>query len=164
MMTPAKQRQLIEGQTAIATKVYDCVPIREAWSIARICTELSATTSTRPDMRVVRGCLERLKDSNLVREIERDTWQRVPTREKETTPMPEPRPTLTLAKPPATTEPIDLLAGIAQRMRELGSLANAIADDIDTAAIAIAEHEAENTGNLDKLRQLQSLLKSLSIA
>lgn len=58
------------------------------------------------------------------------------------------------AQPSREVSAIDLLAGIAKSLR-------AVATDIETAAIAIEESRAKDDGELQKLRQLQALLKGL---
>lgn len=46
-MTPEKQKQKLAGQTAIAQKVFQAVPIAEAWTVAQISQALHRTTGAR---------------------------------------------------------------------------------------------------------------------
>lgn len=55
------------------------------------------------------------------------------------------------AAPKATTSAIDLLAGLAQKLR-------AVANDIDAAALAIEEGQNQNAVEAEKLKQLKALL------
>ncbi|WP_395066163.1 hypothetical protein [Paraburkholderia silvatlantica] len=179
-MTPAKNRAALQGQTTIARKVYDLVPMQEAWPASRIYGLLAKNANI--DLSIVLGCLTSLKDTGLVRDVGNQTWQRVPVRgeihaqgyqPEEQGAMPPPpapageRPNLTLAQAPAQDPkpaPLDLLAGIALQLRDLGKAIASVASEIESAALVIAEGNSETEANLDKLRQLQTLLKSLSIA
>lgn len=51
----------------------------------------------------------------------------------------------------AATSAIDLLAGLAQKLRS-------VANDIDAAALAIEEGQTQNAVEAEKLKQLKALL------
>lgn len=61
-----------------------------------------------------------------------------------------------------TVAPIEILSKLSERARSLATQVVMLASDIETAALTIEQSNAENAANLEKLRQLQSLLKSLS--
>lgn len=168
-MTPARNKAALQGQSGIATKVYDATPIQEAWTSSRICGQIAK--SSNADLNIVRGCLNTLIDSGLVREPQPDHFQRVPVREEaRKEPATQDRPTLTLAhahdhasaSPPASS--IDVLAAIAQQLRDMCKQLAAVASELESAALSIEEKASasENDPELVKLRQLQALLKSLS--
>lgn len=45
-MTPAKQKAALQGVSTIATKIYEVVPIAEAWNSRRIAGALTQVTRT----------------------------------------------------------------------------------------------------------------------
>ena len=61
-----------------------------------------------------------------------------------TTPAPTPTPK-------TNTSAIDLLAGLAKKLRD-------VATDIETAALAIEEGQTQNAVEAEKLKQLKALL------
>jgi hypothetical protein len=154
----------LQGMSSAATKVFEVVPIQTAWSQNEIYRTLNEITRSTMDTHIFRGCLNTLKEAGLIREPSRGHFQKIAIKEKKVKDMTSPEPkTAPLALPTKTTEPgqpkannpLDLLSDIAGKLR-------AVADDIDAAAIAIDESIAESTENLGKLKQLQSILKSLS--
>ncbi|MFM0243797.1 hypothetical protein [Paraburkholderia sediminicola] len=122
------------------------------------------------DFKILQGCINSLKDSALIRETSRGMFQRVEVKEKLEEPMPRtelakstiaPITDRTLATAPTKT-PIEILSEISARVVALNGELKKIASDIETAAIVIEEGMAENEENLGKLKQLQSILKSLT--
>lgn len=151
-MTPEKQRQKLAGQTSIAQKVFQFVPVGEAWTPQQIAQALHRTTGSRIDPQILKGCLMTMVDAGLLKHRHNAEFQRIPATDKELQPMSTPKP------PEAKKEPasaIDLLAGIAKSLRS-------IAGEIETAALAIEEGQAKSTEEVQKLRQLQALLKGLA--
>lgn len=69
-MTPSKLNSLLQGQTNLARKVFEVVPIREAWPAIQIRNALKEVERSNADLRVVRGCLATLREIGLVREPE----------------------------------------------------------------------------------------------
>lgn len=156
-MTPEKQRQKLAGQTSLAQKVYQYVPIQEPWTAADIARAMVRASGSQMDGRTLLGCLGCLKDSGLVREVSSSRFQRTAVSQP-ITPKPKeamPAPQKPEVKPAAPASAIDLLAGIAKSMR-------ALAGEIETAAIAIEEGQAKAGEEVQKLRQLQALLKGLA--
>ncbi|MBN3839301.1 hypothetical protein [Burkholderia sp. Ac-20349] len=168
-MTPAKFKIALEGQTAIARKIFEGVPIREAWSANKIVTEMSRMgSSTRVDFRTAQGCLDSLKDAGLIKEPERGAFQRVTPRERETISLPAGEQSLPPVEPvaPAAIQttadestPISILGGIASALREQAAELIQIADRIDTAALGIEERVEHSERRLSKFRELSALLK-----
>ncbi|MCA8430054.1 hypothetical protein [Burkholderia seminalis] len=162
-MTPAKYQAALSGQSAIAKKVLEMVPIQEAWSRAEIAGHLLRVTKSSPDPAVIEGCLGRLKDSGLIREPSRGRYQRVEVREREVLQVPVQKSEITIAPPEVQAAlPIEILAKLSERARSLATELVMLASDIETAALTIEQDNAENAANLEKLRQFQSLLKSLA--
>ncbi|WP_175786358.1 hypothetical protein [Burkholderia cenocepacia] len=162
-MTPAKYTAALSGLSAIARKVLEMVPIQEAWSRAEIAGHLLRVTKSSPDAAVIDGCLGRLKDSGLIREPSRGRYQRIEVREREVLKVPVHKPEEAGAAPvEQSILPIEILSKLAERARTVATELVMLASDIETAALTIEQGNAENVANLEKLRQFQSLLKSLA--
>ena len=161
-MTATRIRILENQQTGIAKKVYGAVPINEAWPSKSIVAELTRQGQVR-DFPIVEGCLNTLKEVGLIKEMAPGHFQRVkpkPTVEKEAEPMAA--KTLTTPTKGEPTEPVDRLAAIGTKLRDLSKTFLELADDIDEATLAFEEKASGNDEELAKLRQLKGLLKSLS--
>ncbi len=160
-MTPEKQKQKLSGQTTIAQKRFQFVPIAEEWGAAQIGQTMTRACGSQTDPRTLLGCLGQLTESGLIRATRRGMFQRAPIsqpsapqpqkQEKEIKVMTAP------AAPKATTSAIDLLAGLAQKLR-------AVANDIDAAALAIEEGQAKNSQEAKELAQMKAQLKALLLA
>lgn len=163
-MNQAKFESLHRGQTGIAKKVYEAVPIQAAMSASEICSEMRRLGSAQ-DLRVVVGCLCSLLDSGLIQERPKGSFLRTPVRAYEPEPSPpQPQPMKTPALRIATVapaSPIERLTAISKRVTAAMDELKAIADDIETAAIEITEQSERTQAESQKLRQLQELLKSI---
>lgn len=152
----ARQRVLLSSQTAVAKKVFELVPIQEAWSAQQIQGALQRATRSSLDFRLLGGCLNTLKDAGLVAEPRPGYFERVKLREAITTMGKAFEPlapiVISATKPPASVE----------MLTELASRARKLADDLDAAATAINEEHEQNATSLKTLAQLQGLLKSLN--
>lgn len=168
-MTPSRYQANLNGQTSVARKVFELVPIKEAWTALEIVAALNRATKSSMDFKVLQGCLNTLKESGLVREPKRGHFQRVEVKEKaeekmvdfNARPIVTPRLPVSAPSVPAKT-PIEILSEISGRLVGVNAEIKRIASDIETAALVIEEGMAANEENLGKLRQLQSILKSLS--
>ena len=106
------------------------------------------------------GCLNQLAILGLIKETSKGCFQRVEIHEKPESIVIKPkeiekmaiRPTALDTKQPAT--PIDRLSKFAIRLRDL-------ANDMETAALELAEQAEKNDAETAKMRQLQQILKSL---
>ncbi|MCY1298549.1 hypothetical protein D9M68_696970 [compost metagenome] len=170
-MTPSKQQATLQGCTAIARKVYDAVPIQDAWQPIQIKNALATSTRSSTDLHVVRGCLRVLVESGLVREHPHGHYRRIEVRE--TKPythmeivMPESNVTKTAQQPTQSEQsPIEILGELAGQIttlaNEFAARMKKLAAAAEEAALAIEQERETNDENLGKLRQLQALLKSL---
>ncbi|MFM0210431.1 hypothetical protein PQQ96_23800 [Paraburkholderia sediminicola] len=161
-MTPAKYQSALNAQSAIAKKVLEMVPIQEAWSRNEIASNLRRVTKSSPDVAVLDGCLVRLKDAGLIRERQTGLYQRVEIREREVLHVATEISVehIEVVSAPAKS-PIDILSALSERVRTVATSMLVLASDIETAALTIEQANAESNANVDKLRQLQALLKSL---
>jgi predicted transcriptional regulator len=169
-MTPTRYQATLSGQTSVAKKVYEHVPALEAWTAIQISQALTRATKSQMDFKILQGCLKALRESGLIRETQRGMFQRVDVKEKLEEPLPRSEPAKSVVAPISpsapmaapTKTPIEILSEISARVVALNGELKKIASDIETAAIVIEEGMAENEENLGKLKQLQSILKSLT--
>lgn len=163
MLSPTRYEERLRNLTPTARKVFEAVPISEPWSSTYIQSEMSRTGTGPGGAHVLMGCLNSLKQAGLVEEPERGQFIRARVRpapvKSDPTPTTEspsmPTPKTPAPQPAVPTSAIDLLAGIAKSMRTL-------AGDVETAALAIEEGQSKADEDLQKLRQLQALLKGLT--
>jgi hypothetical protein len=73
----ARQRVLLSSQTAVAKKVFELVPIQEAWTAQEIQGALQRATRSSMDFRLLGGCLNTLKEAGLVAEPKPGHFERV---------------------------------------------------------------------------------------
>lgn len=163
-MTPSRQTMLIDSLTGIARRVFDAVPIAEEWSAARISGEVSRVTGSRPDFNIVKGCLNSLCESKLVVEKQRGLFTRAKTTKlKEAIEVPKPQEAPTPAPPPEThtADPLVKAEQMSAAVRRMASDLLAIAKEIEDLALNVEQRIAEVERDVEKMRQLQSLLKSI---
>jgi|GEM_PF-1089559 len=174
MTCAAKTESLLQGQTSIARKLYEFVPIGEAWTEFQIVHEMKRVTGSSPDMKVARGCLRDLADAGLIRrrndQFSRSLAQEKPQQKESEMPAakaittPSIKPAAKVEKPEVQS-PIEILGDIAGSIMALSkSMADQlqqIARRVEEAAIHIEQGQEANAANLEKLRQLQAILKSL---
>ena len=117
------------------------------------------------DSRMVLGCLNTLIEAGIVKEVSKGAFQRIEIREKAepvvtNKPMEPSQMSIRAMQPVAvqpvtqSATPIDRLSKFAIRLREL-------ANDMETAALELAEQAEKNEIETSKMRQLQQILKSL---
>lgn len=171
-MNDAKHDALLQGQSTLARKVYDAVPIQEAWTPSEIQAVLRATQSTAAEARVVHGCLRKLTDDGLIREVAHNKFRRRASRASRAShehrqltlhkelPMPANAP-----KAAPKTTPLELLSELANDIKGFAQDVNQrlqnFAIRTEDIALAIEQQRELDNAELAKLRQLQSLLKSL---
>lgn len=180
-MTPARYRSTVAGLSSVARKVFDAVPIGEAWSSQQVCSEIRRQGKSVRDLHIVEGCLNTLTDSGLVTEPTRGMFRRHPEPVASppvlvsNNPAPKEQSSMTAAaKTKASTEPNEAspgaaaLARIAQHAHELRAAAkamqenmNRVADALDDVALDIEHDLASAHEAAEKLRQLGTLLKGV---
>ena len=141
-------------------KVYDVVPIREAWGESMVMAELSRLGMSYSGDKPIIGMLNRLKDLGLIKEMEPGKFLREPITEK--VEKKEPKPATIESKDhmiKETKTPIAQLNDLAMQAIQIANLCKKLAGDIETAAINIDDHVAFTQKDSLKLKQLQELLK-----
>lgn len=165
-MNSARAEALLRGMTSVAQRIYQAVPIAEAWTAAQINAEL-IRGNTRIDRRVFQACLSALHDVHLIADKGQGRYQRTAIKEKPTAAIEDAMPIAPRAIPAPPTaahnptqakpqpSPLDLLGALSARLRTL-------ADEVDSAALLIDAQISANQEDMAKLKQLQSLLKSMT--
>lgn len=170
----AKIDSRLQSQTSVARKIYEFVPIADAWTEFQIVHEMKRVTGSSPDMKVARGCLRDLADSGLIRRSN-DQFSRAPAQEKTSQKeyeMPAAKAVTTLQLKPTQPKgekpadsPIEILGDIAGSIvalsKNMAEQLQQLASRVEEAAIQIEQGQEANAANLEKLRQLQAILKSL---
>lgn len=173
MMSQARFNERYSGMTSIARKVYDAVPMTQAWTAAQVVAELHRVGVSQ-DFRLIGGCLNSLMLGGLIFESERGQFTREPIRPlaiKSPTPIAPPnqdtmKPIIAKAVAPVTISlpvlsPADMLGKIAEKVMRLAVALREIGAEMADAAIDIEAQFEHNEADLAKLKQLQALLKSL---
>lgn len=154
-MTPEKQQQKLAGHSVIAQKVFHAIPINLESRPHQIASEMLRMTGSRPDMRTLEGCLGILVDAGLIRRIGTMSYQRVAVsaaaqkEKKEAKPMPEKTQP---AAAPVLPSALDVLGSLSQRLRDL-------AQELDSAALMIAENQHGDAQLAERYKQVQALLR-----
>ncbi|KAI3597698.1 hypothetical protein D8I24_6514 [Cupriavidus necator H850] len=164
-MTPTKLEAKLQGQSAIARKVYAAVPMQSAWNVADIVGAMRRATRTSVDHRTVIGCLIALKSAGIVSESQAGMFKRVEVKEMA---IENPKREVVdsapvgMPAPPLDPRPIDVIAKIASGLVSVSAQIRELATELEDAWLLIEDGIAAQDANLDKLKQLQSILKSLT--
>ncbi len=155
---PKKFARIHREQTKDAVTVYEATPIKQPWSVEKICSEVGRTAMPMSKTKV-NGCLRHLQKAGLIRECGDNNYQRIPVSMKAPA-----KKTLTLVNKlepePEPEQPMpkqDLLDKIGRISHTLRTLA----DEIDTVALDIEGEIEAAQGKSEKLATLQKLLKSI---
>jgi outer membrane murein-binding lipoprotein Lpp len=170
MMSQARQQALLQGQTAQARKIFDVVPIGEQWTTNQLIAEL-ARRGTTMQLNHVTGCLRTLVDAGLVTETSTPgayLWQRVPVKEEK--PKSRPAPAALVKSEAAGVyhlpveeklSPMARLEQIAVKVSQLGAQVAVLSNELADAIIDVQAQQEASRANLQKLAQLQALLKGI---
>ena len=164
-MNESRFNAIYRGLPTQTKKIFDVMTPKVGVSIVKLMTELRQRHPSMCDYQGVMSCMQALLASGLVTEKVRGEFVRVAASPKETTERPatntEARPIPNAKQPEprmpkdTTQNPIDRLGAIASRLRE-------ITKDVEDAALEMAAQAEKDGLETAKLRQLQTLLKSLS--
>lgn len=75
-MEDRQTKRLLQGQSALAKKVFAAVPVDEPWKFDKIHRVLHEMGKTSAHITAVHACLGQLKDAGIIREPERYYYQR----------------------------------------------------------------------------------------
>lgn len=167
-MTPIKYKTALDAQPAIARKLFEFVPIQDAWPANKIIGEMIRSGLPRIDFKTVEGCMNRLKDAGLVKEPERGTFQRIAPREREAPKLqlqvcaaPAPEPIAERCPGPVIegNAPTIVLGEMATTLRRYAGALTSLADELDESAVGMEERIDHAERRLSKFRELSALLK-----
>lgn len=162
-MKQSKIDRIVKNLTSISKKVYDCVPILEEWSKSQIKGELMRVGGNQ-NSRVVDGCLDGLKKSGLIKEprvgyfIQITASAPVSIKQQDFTEMSVSQKTNEKPQEAAMcdqVDPVAIIENLTAKMDELKA-------DFEEAAIKISDYVEQSKKSVEKMQQLQMLLKSIS--
>jgi len=167
-MNEARQQQLLAGNTSLAKKVFEFVPIQEPWTVAAINSAIRNVGGTTTSHYAIRGCLGDMKDQGLIRETSTGHFQRVSVtlKLKLHKEVPVLKEVVVSKKTDLPCVPaIDLLAGLSVEVvnfaNEFSTRLKKLAERIDEVAMDVEAEREQNAEALGKLKTLKSLLQSI---
>ncbi|WP_095148151.1 hypothetical protein [Pseudomonas sp. Irchel s3a18] len=164
-MNAAKQQNMLAGQSSLARKVFQVVPIQERWSAHDIFNSLMVAEATGAQFPAIRRGLGELKEAGLIREPVNGHFQRTAitikspreqSMSKETKPA-----VVTIKKPDASAlDTLAMLSGeVISFAEEVGQRMKKLAARIEEVALSVEAERETNAESLEKFKLLQSLLK-----
>ncbi|QHF39623.1 hypothetical protein PspS34_15705 [Pseudomonas sp. S34] len=164
-MNAAKQQNMLAGQSSLARKVFQVVPIQERWSAHDIFNSLMVSEATGAQFPAVRRGLGELKEAGLIREPVNGHFQRTAVTIKSPREQGMPKETQsavwTIKKADASA--LDTLAVLSGEVisfaEEVGHRMKKLAARIEEVALSVEAEREVNAEALDKFKLLQSLLK-----
>lgn len=152
---------VVNGLNSIARKVFDVVPIESYWGVSRIQQELFRTGSNQTKS-IVEGSLKALVGNGLIIESN-GLFSRVKITKREQKAVPDKKTIQKEEKIMETVKsnPFDAVREIAIKFMDAAKQINNLATEIDARLTDVEKHIAENDLDTAKLKQLQSILKSL---
>lgn len=166
-MSESRATQLLAGQSSTARKVFQHVPIQESWSVHDIHSAAMAANSTTVSSYAVRRALGELEEAGIIREPVTGKFQRdafTPKPKKELTMPKVANETVVSIKKPQVAA-LDALASLSGEVvslaDEIGNRLRKLAGRIEEVALSVEAEREGNAESLEKLKQLQSILKSI---
>jgi hypothetical protein len=164
-MNAAKQQNMLAGQSSLARKVFQVVPIQERWSAHDIFNSLMVAEATGAQFPAVRRGLGELKEAGLIREPVNGHFQRTAITIKfprEQSMSKETKPAV-IAINKAEVSALDTLAVLSGEVisfaEEVGLRMKKLAARIEEVALTVEAERETNADALEKFKLLQSLLK-----
>ena len=168
-MKQSKLDETYRSLNGVAKKVLDVVPIQEQWPITKIISEI-ARLGSRPDHKVVRGCLKSLADQGLIKRCGpqgAETFIKVvgsqESAKKVDIRVPDESKSQIIEMPMKADnkDTLGKLAALSADARLISDRLLSLARSIDDLAIEVEERIQSATQGSEKLRQLQDLLRSI---
>ena len=164
-MNAAKQQNMLAGQSSLARKVFQVVPIQERWSAHDIFNSLMVAETTGAQFPAVRRGLGELKEAGLIREPVNGHFQRtaitiMPSREQSMSKETKPAVATTMKPEGSALDTLAVLSGeVISFADEVGQRMKKLAARIEEVALTVEAERETNADALDKFKLLQSLLK-----
>lgn len=159
-MNAARHASLLNGQSAIARKVFDVVPISGKWGLHAIAAEMARTGQSPPSLNVLGGCLGALHDAGLIVGSHNEGYSRSPVHERK--PKPVKQHLEVVASEKSEPDVLTAMEALAGRVKRAIDELHAIAGDMEAVALRVAQQMDEKSEDTKKLDQLRSLLKGLT--
>jgi hypothetical protein len=170
-MSQARFDRIYSGINAAAKKVFGVIPIADSWDCRQVGGELRRL-GMNYESSVVLGCIDTLVRAGLVNEVARGQFRREEIKVAAQPIQLKEAPMAGKAKASAASaaevpeakpqsSPMDVLGGLATRAANIASLVRQLSSDISDAAVEIQSTLESNEEGVLKLKQLQSLLKSI---
>ena len=167
MISQTRFKQMFNVLNAPVKKVYEAVPVSEAWTSTQIIGEISRLGYSMRDSKAIIGCLDTLKRQGLIQEPERGSFIRIEV--KETTTF-DKFIEETKEKTMATSKPVtqikqsnlDRLISLSEKANGLAAQMKSVATELENVALEIEAEIQENSTSAQKLKQLQELLKGVA--
>ena len=164
-MNAAKQQNMLAGQSSLARKVFQVVPIQERWSAHDIFNSLMVAETTGAQFPAIRRGLGELKDAGLIREPVNGHFQRTTitiTPQRELSMSKDIKPAMATTKKPegSALDALAVLSGeVISFAEEVGQRMKKLAARIEEVALSVVAERVVNAEALVKFKLLQSLLK-----
>ena len=167
MISQTRFKQMFNVLNAPVKKVYEAVPVSEAWTTTQIIAEISRLGYSMRDSKAIIGCLDTLKRQGLITEPERGSFVRIEVKETVTTfdKFIEETKEKTVATKPVTQikqTNLDRLISLSEKANGLAAQMKSLAADLENVALEIEAEIQENSTSAQKLKQLQELLKGVA--
>ena len=166
MISQTRFKQMFNTLNAPVKKVYEAVPVSEAWTTTQIIGEISRLGYSMRDSKAIIGCLETLIRQGLITEPERCSFVRVEVKAIETYVkfMEETKEKIMATKPVTQMKQtnLDRLINLSEKANGLAAQMKAMATELENVALEIEAEIQENSPSAQKLKQLQELLKGVA--
>jgi predicted transcriptional regulator len=170
MISQTRFKQLHNTLNAPVKKVYEAVPLAEAWTTTQIISEISRLGYSMRDSKAIIGCLDTLKRHGLITEPDRGSFIRVEVKETATINTFDKFIEETKEKTMATSKPVtqikqtnlDRLINLSEKANTLAAQMKTMAAELENVALEIEAEIQENQTSAQKLKQLQDLLKGMA--
>lgn len=160
-MQQGKQQSALRGQTSLAKKVYEAVPIEDYWQPEQIHNELIREGKNISRSAVI-ACLHTLAEAKLIRQ-KGTQFQRAAVKSStiKVVNVKESEEQKTYSIKPASS-PTDKLAIFSNKIRAQAATLNLLADEIDDAVLEVEGLMQATGARNEKVLQLQALLAELT--
>lgn len=178
-LSESRLQSLLDGVNSMSRKVYEFVPIQEAWNIQQINAAIVSKSSMRVDYKTIRACVGDLKDRGIIRGTSQGYFQRiVPTRlslprtDKEAHNEEEKTMSVSVTDksiPTASVSAGTALDALSTLSAELGAFSvefntrlHGFAKRLEDVALLVEEEREQNAVALKKYNALKNVLKEIS--
>ena len=155
-LNQAKFASIFNGLSSVVKKTYESVPIQTQWDSSQIHSDLMRQGAAN-DLKTTIGCLNTLVSSGLVKEPVRGSFLRVEVKAKTAKQESHDIYTQSLKE----KGPMDLLISLSVKTKKISEMLSDLSKEIEDAALFIEEKMTTESEESKKLKQLQSILKSL---